>query len=139
MRPGPCVQLASADSLRLAAASLDNESDELVQRVIREEFKGCTNLTVAHRLGEFWCRHLNALSQLMPTPLLPAETIIDFDRVLVLRAGKVVEFDAPSALLDKENGVFREMVEATGNFDELKRKAQEGKVKGGSGSKGARS
>ncbi|GAA6057830.1 hypothetical protein NBRC10513_001157 [Rhodotorula toruloides] len=100
-----------------ATASLDNESDELVQRVIREEFKGCTNLTVAHRL----------------------ETIIDFDRVLVLRAGKVVEFDAPSALLDKEDGVFREMVEATGDFDELKRKAQEGKVKGWSESKGARS
>ncbi|BGP27903.1 hypothetical protein JCM10295v2_006890 [Rhodotorula toruloides] len=88
-----------------ATASLDNESDELVQRVIREEFRGCTNLTVAHRL----------------------DTIIDFDRVLVLRAGKVVEFDTPSALLDKEDGVFREMVQATGNFEELKRKAQKGK------------
>ena len=37
---------------RSLAASLDNESDELVQKVIREEFSGCTNLTVAHRLGE---------------------------------------------------------------------------------------
>ncbi|BGO95914.1 hypothetical protein JCM10020v2_007651 [Rhodotorula toruloides] len=98
-----------------ATASLDNESDELVQRVVREEFRGCTNLTVAHRL----------------------ETIIDFDRVLVLRGGKVVEFDAPAALLDKRDGAFREMVEATGNFNELKRKAQKGKAKGGSGSKGA--
>ncbi|KAJ8291463.1 ATP-dependent bile acid permease [Rhodotorula toruloides] len=98
-----------------ATASLDNESDKLVQRVVREEFRGCTNLTVAHRL----------------------ETIIDFDRVLVLRGGKVVEFDAPAALLDKRDGAFREMVEATGNFNELKRKAQKGKAKGGSGSKGA--
>lgn len=37
---------------RPLAASLDNESDELVQKVIREEFSGCTNLTVAHRLGK---------------------------------------------------------------------------------------
>ncbi|BGP51975.1 hypothetical protein JCM10450v2_007935 [Rhodotorula kratochvilovae] len=82
-----------------ATASLDDESDELVQRVIREEFEGCTNLTVAHRL----------------------DTVIDFDRILVLRAGRIVEFDAPLVLLDRPEGegVFRDMVEATGNFDEL--------------------
>lgn len=92
---------------------------------------------MAHRLGELWSQHRNALSQYMLTPFTAAETIIDFDRVLVLRGGKVVEFDAPAALLDKRDGAFREMVEATGNFNELKRKAQKGKAKGGSGSKGA--
>ncbi|GAA5895640.1 hypothetical protein JCM8208_005288 [Rhodotorula glutinis] len=94
-----------------ATASLDDESDKLVQRVIREEFEGCTNLTVAHRL----------------------ETVIDFDRILVLRAGRVVEFDTPLALLDKQDGTFREMVEATGNLDALRRAAG-GKEGGGSGS-----
>ncbi|GAA5868025.1 hypothetical protein JCM8547_000783 [Rhodosporidiobolus lusitaniae] len=89
-----------------ATASLDDESDKTVQRVIREEFEGSTNLTVAHRL----------------------ESVIDFDRILVLRAGRVVEFDTPCALLDKKEGdeaVFKEMVEATGNCDELYRKAKE--------------
>lgn len=44
---------AGVDLLAIpTAASLDNESDQLVQKVIREEFSGCTNLTVAHRLGE---------------------------------------------------------------------------------------
>ncbi|GAA6051563.1 hypothetical protein JCM3770_003474 [Rhodotorula araucariae] len=87
-----------------ATASLDDESDELVQRVIREEFDGCTNLTVAHRL----------------------DTVIDFDRILVLRAGRIVEFDAPLALLDRPEGegAFRDMVEATGNFGGLYERAQ---------------
>ncbi|GAA5842760.1 hypothetical protein JCM9279_003979 [Rhodotorula babjevae] len=95
-----------------ATASLDDESDKLVQRVIREEFEGCTNLTVAHRL----------------------ETVIDFDRILVLRAGRVVEFDSPLALLDKPEGAFKEMVEATGNFDALRRAAGGKDASGGSGS-----
>ncbi|GAA5982504.1 hypothetical protein JCM10908_006676 [Rhodotorula pacifica] len=85
-----------------ATASLDDESDELVQKVIREEFSGCTNLTVAHRL----------------------DTIIDFDRILVLRAGRVAEFDKPVTLLDREDSAFRNMVEATGRFDELYERAQ---------------
>ncbi|GAA6017471.1 hypothetical protein JCM10207_008238 [Rhodosporidiobolus poonsookiae] len=104
-----------------ATASLDNESDALVQRVIREEFVGATNLTVAHRL----------------------ESIIDYDRVLVLRSGRVVEFDTPLALLDKrgsdgeEGGAFAEMVEATGSWDELyeKAKAAADRGQGGKGKK----
>ncbi|GAA5896044.1 hypothetical protein JCM5296_006227 [Sporobolomyces johnsonii] len=87
-----------------ATASLDNEADALVQRAIRDEFEGCTLLTVAHRI----------------------ETIVDYSRVLVLRAGRVVEFDKPQTLLDKEDGAFRQMVEATGNFDELYEKAKKG-------------
>ncbi|GAA5833694.1 hypothetical protein JCM11251_003207 [Rhodosporidiobolus azoricus] len=97
-----------------ATASLDNESDALVQRVIREEFQGATNLTVAHRL----------------------ESVIDFDRILVLRAGRVVEFDKPVVLLDKDDGAFREMVEATGNFDELYELAQKA-AESGAGAKSA--
>ncbi|GAA5902469.1 hypothetical protein JCM6882_002761 [Rhodosporidiobolus microsporus] len=98
-----------------ATASLDNESDALVQRVIREEFEGATNLTVAHRL----------------------ESVIDFDRILVLRAGRVVEFDQPVKLLDQEDGVFREMVEATGSFDELYEQAKKA-AGGGTAKKGGK-
>ena len=68
--------------------------------------------------------------------LSPAETVIDFDRILVLRAGRVVECDSPLALLDKPEGVFREMVEATGNFDALRRAA--GGRDAGSGGSGGR-
>ncbi|GAA5941205.1 uncharacterized protein JCM15063_006399 [Sporobolomyces koalae] len=85
-----------------ATASLDNESDQLVQRAIREEFEGCTLLTVAHRI----------------------ETIVDYSRVLVLRAGRVAEFDTPHALLDTQNSEFRRMCEQTGSFDELYDKAK---------------
>lgn len=48
-------RLTITDGPSSAAASLDDESDKVVQRVIREEFEGCTNLTVAHRLGAFPC------------------------------------------------------------------------------------
>lgn len=58
------------------------------------------------------------------------ETIVDFDRVVVLRAGRIVEFDTPLALLDKPEGAFRDMVEATGNFDALKKAAAVGRERG---------
>ena len=71
-----------------ATASVDFKTDQLIQEVIRNMFSGCTVLTVAHRLN----------------------TIIDYDKVLVLDRGRVVEFDKPEALLGKSNGYFTEMV-----------------------------
>lgn len=73
-----------------ATASIDNETDALIQAMIRREFKAATVLTVAHRL----------------------HTIMDSDRVLVLDNGAVAEFDTPQALLADEGGVFRAMVDA---------------------------
>lgn len=60
-----------------ATASMDTETDLMVQKSLRENFVGCTIITIAHRLG----------------------TIRDYDRVLVLDGGCVVECDAPSRLL----------------------------------------
>jgi len=72
-----------------ATASIDNATDAAIQQMIRENFRDATVLTIAHRLG----------------------TIMDSDRVLVLDDGKIAEFDTPAALLVKEGGLFRGMVE----------------------------
>ncbi|KAI5626621.1 multidrug resistance-associated protein 7 isoform X1, partial [Silurus asotus] len=70
-----------------ATASVDHKTDMLLQKTIRERFKHKTVLTIAHRLN----------------------TIMDSDRVLVMHAGKVVEFDSPSALRHKETKFFRNL------------------------------
>jgi ATP-binding cassette subfamily C (CFTR/MRP) protein 1 len=72
-----------------ATASVDGQTDRLIQTAIRENFADCTVLTIAHRL----------------------DTILDCDRVLVLDRGRVAEYDRPSVLLARKGGVFRDMVE----------------------------
>jgi ATP-binding cassette subfamily C (CFTR/MRP) protein 5 len=75
-----------------ATASIDTAQDALVQAVIREQFSGCTVLTIAHRLA----------------------TIIDSDKVLVLDAGQVREFAAPADLLRDDTTAFAGMVAQLG-------------------------
>ncbi|XP_065077152.1 ATP-binding cassette sub-family C member 4 [Ochlerotatus camptorhynchus] len=75
-----------------ATANVDPQTDALIQKTIREKFKQCTVLTVAHRL----------------------HTVMDSDRILVMDAGEAREFDAPHVLLQQEGGILRDMVEATG-------------------------
>ncbi len=70
-----------------ATASIDQNSDNQIQKVIREKFFDCTVVTIAHRL----------------------ETIIDSSRVLVLDNGKLKEFDTPKELLSNENSLFYSM------------------------------
>ncbi|KAF9620671.1 hypothetical protein IFM89_013971 [Coptis chinensis] len=75
-----------------ATASVDVRTDALIQKTIREEFKSCTMLIIAHRLN----------------------TIIDRP-VLLLDAGQVLEFDAPGHLLLNEKSAFSKMVQSTGS------------------------
>jgi len=70
-----------------ATSAVDFETDELLQKTIRQEFKDCTILTIAHRLN----------------------TIMDSDRVIVLDAGRIVEFDTPQALLATPTSIFYSM------------------------------
>lgn len=70
-----------------AAAAVDVETDSLIQKTIREQFKECTVLTIAHRLN----------------------TVLDSDRLLVLDKGTVAEFDSPKTLLANSNSIFYSM------------------------------
>ncbi|KAL5020046.1 hypothetical protein ScPMuIL_002938 [Solemya velum] len=70
-----------------ATAAVDMETDDLIQQTIHREFSDCTILTIAHRL----------------------KTVMDYDRIMVLENGCVVEFDSPQALLLNRGGVFHSM------------------------------
>ena len=84
-----------------ATANVDLETDNFIQRMLRERFQNCTVIIVAHRLA----------------------TIIDADRILVMKDGQMVEFNHPFKLLINEdddqtitniNGHFARSVLATG-------------------------
>jgi ABC-type multidrug transport system fused ATPase/permease subunit len=51
-------------------------------------------------------------------------TVIDYDRLLVLDKGKLVEFDTPYNLIRKEGGIFRNMCLKSGTFVELEAAAK---------------
>jgi ABC-type multidrug transport system fused ATPase/permease subunit len=80
-----------------ATSAVDKTTDALIQRSIREEFEDSTLIVIAHRLS----------------------TIVDFDRILVLDEGQVVEYDSPRGLVEREGGVFRGMVENSGDGEVL--------------------
>jgi len=81
-----------------ATSAIDYKTDAIIQTSLRNELKGdVTLITVAHRL----------------------QTIIDADKVMVLDAGRIVEFDKPSELLKMENGRFRSLVDESGDKDLL--------------------
>lgn len=79
-----------------ATASVDYKTDTAIQEVIATEFDDMTLIIVAHRL----------------------QTIMTADKILVLDAGKVVEFDSPAALLER-NGTFKALVDGSGDKDLL--------------------
>jgi len=67
-----------------ATASVDLETDKLIQETLRKSFKDCTILTIAHRLN----------------------TIMDYDKVLVLKDGELAEYDSPNNLLENKSTIF---------------------------------
>lgn len=85
-----------------ATASVDAEMDKMVQSVVRREFSDSTVITIAHRL----------------------ESIMDYDRVLVMQRGQLAEDGAPFELL-KTGEHFKRMVKATGHFDRMLKTAED--------------
>uniref|UniRef100_A0A8C0H6S6 ABC-type glutathione-S-conjugate transporter n=1 Tax=Chelonoidis abingdonii TaxID=106734 RepID=A0A8C0H6S6_CHEAB len=74
-----------------ATAAVDLETDLQIQSTIRTQFKEWTVLTIAHRIN----------------------TILDYDRILVLENGQVAEFDSPEKLI-AQKGLFYRLVEESG-------------------------
>ena len=93
-----------------ATSAVDMATDILIQRSIREEFQSSTLIVIAHRLS----------------------TIVDFDKILVMSDGRQVEFDSPGSLVEREEGVFRGMVEQSGERARVESMigAEKGKGKG---------
>ena len=82
----PCVlQVLCIDE---ATASVDQQTDSLIQETLRQEFADHTVLTIAHRIN----------------------TVLDSDRVLVMNNGRVVEFEPPRILLENKRSVFYSLV-----------------------------
>ena len=76
-----------------ATASVDPETDNFIQATVRESFKDATIMTIAHRLP----------------------TVVDYDRILVMDAGRVAEYDHPHTLLSSAGAsMFGGMVDSTG-------------------------
>lgn len=73
-------------------ANVDSMTDKLLQEAVARSFGFATILAIAHRL----------------------DTVIDYDQILVLGDGKVLEYGPPAELLEKEGGVFLSMVNETG-------------------------
>ena len=74
-----------------ATAAVDLETDDLIQATIRKEFAESSVLTIAHRLN----------------------TIMDYDRIMVLDKGELREFDKPNELLKV---IFRPLGGGNSNF-----------------------
>jgi len=85
-----------------ATASIDYNTDSKIQETIRE--LNSTIITIAHRL----------------------QTIVDYDKVLVLDKGKVVEYGHPHELLKKDgsDAIFKGMCEMSGDLDILQKTAK---------------
>ena len=81
------VQKSKIIDMDEATANVDFKTDNLIQEVIRHKFKDSTVLTIAHRLN----------------------TIMDYDKVLILDGGRMVEFDKPEILI-QNGGIFAELV-----------------------------
>ncbi|KAF4617689.1 hypothetical protein D9613_006261 [Agrocybe pediades] len=89
-----------------ATSAIDYTTDSVIQATLRHKLPAdVTVITVAHRL----------------------QTIMDADRIMVLDSGKIIEFDSPAALLEKDAGLFKALVDGSGDRDALYEVATGGK------------
>ena len=78
-----------------ATSSVDKILDNLIQETIRKVFKNKTILTIAHRI----------------------DTILDYDRILIMDDGNVLEYDKPQILLNNKQSKFSQIVKESFGID----------------------
>ena len=70
-----------------ATASIDYKTEEMIQKAITELLNDSTFITIAHRI----------------------KTIINYDRIITLDNGQIVDFDTPKNLLNRKDSLFYEL------------------------------
>lgn len=78
-----------------ATSSVDYKTDDKIQNRIVETFSECTILCIAHRI----------------------KTILDYDRIIVMDKGEIVESNTPWKLYENESSIFRDMCVRSGITD----------------------
>ncbi|CAN8006305.1 unnamed protein product [Ixodes pacificus] len=77
-----------------ATSQMDGDTDRLIQATLRESFAGCTLLAIAHRIN----------------------TVLDYDKILVMGDGGVLEYGPVDQLLGNKNSLFKEMARKAGGY-----------------------
>ncbi len=78
-------------------ASIDHETDGIIQNVVRSQLSECTVISIAHRL----------------------HTIAYYDAVIVMQQGRMMEYDHPYKLMRDSNSLFHKMCKVSGAYEEL--------------------
>jgi ATP-binding cassette subfamily C (CFTR/MRP) protein 4 len=68
-------------------ASVDQETEKMIHKIVLEELECCTVIIITHKL----------------------DYVLEYDKVIVLDKGDIVEFDRPSRLLENDSGIFCKM------------------------------
>ncbi|KAJ6516120.1 P-loop containing nucleoside triphosphate hydrolase protein [Mycena sanguinolenta] len=85
-----------------ATSSIDFDTDRKIQTAIWEELNNTLLVTIAHRIN----------------------SVIDYDRLIILDQGQIAQMDTPHNLIQTE-GIFREMCKKSGAFAELEKAARQ--------------
>ncbi|KAM7294644.1 ATP-binding cassette sub-family C member 3 [Ixodes scapularis] len=75
-----------------ATSQMDGDTDRLIQATLRESFVRCTVLAIAHRI----------------------HTVLDYDKILVMSDGSVLEYGSVTQLLSNPATMFRSMAQSAG-------------------------
>ena len=78
-------------------ASIDHETDGIIQNVVRSQLSECTVISIAHRL----------------------HTIAYYDAVIVMQQGRMMEYDHPYKLMRDSDSLFHKMCKVSGAYEEL--------------------